>query len=134
MMASPPDLVALQLGLPRHPSFGLQSSAHRSTGEAVLSATEFWSDFRTPFQGPLIDPYLLLDGSWQRLVVWERRPANAAVCRASQWRVCSAARNKEGFRCEINYQLRVAETSRQRRGDSKLDENAVSVFPHTPSS
>ena len=71
-----------------------------------------------------------MDGSWQRLVFWERRPANAAV---SHWRVCSAARNKEGFRCEINYQLRVAETSRQRRGDSKLDENAVKGFPHTPS-
>ena len=28
-----------------------------STGEAALSATDFWSDFRTPFQGPQIDPF-----------------------------------------------------------------------------
>ena len=46
--------------------------------------------------------------------------------------VCFAARNKEGFRCEINYQLHVAETSRQRRGFFKLNENAASVFSHTP--
>ena len=32
----------------------------RTTGEAALSATDFWSDFRTPFQGPLIDPFCVL--------------------------------------------------------------------------
>ena len=33
------------------------SFAFLRTGEAALSATDFWSDFRTPFQGPLIDPF-----------------------------------------------------------------------------
>ena len=69
-------------------------------------------------------------GRW----LWERRPANAAICRASHWHVCVPLHEaKKGSVLTINYQLHVAETSRQRRGFFGLDENAVSVFLHTPS-
>ena len=61
-----------------------------------LSATGVCSNFRTPFQSRLIDPFCRWTVAGSALCFGKEGPTPQFVC-ASHWRLCSAAQNKEGL-------------------------------------
>ena len=102
------------------------------TGEAALSVTDFWSDFRTPFQSPLIDPFCCWMVAGSALYFGkEDQPRLRFV--ALVIGVCVPLHEtKNGSVVRSIISCVWLRRSRQRKGFN-LDETAVGVFPHTPS-